>query len=115
MGDIDHMIEGERIALGYPKEWLMAVGFHDYPSTLPPRSAMDAHHADGTDESTDDDEKKNGDDSATLGKGALARLAMWGNHERAGGVWLGDTLRRALARILRSFADRIAPKAGPVS
>ena len=78
MGDIDHMIEGERIALGYPQEWLKAVGFHDYPSTLPPRSVMDGHHADGNfGESTSGDEK-NGEDGVALGKGAQARLAMRG-------------------------------------
>ncbi|GAX81201.1 hypothetical protein CEUSTIGMA_g8633.t1 [Chlamydomonas eustigma] len=37
LGDIEGtLLEGDRLAPGYPKEWLQAVGFQDYPTTRPP-------------------------------------------------------------------------------
>ncbi len=35
--------EGERASPGYPQDWLRAVGFDAYPSTLPPMTTQHAH------------------------------------------------------------------------
>jgi len=104
MGDIDHMIEGDRIVPGYPKEWLVAVGFHNYPATLPPRF-HDGHA----------DEDDRGEDRGD--RGDQGRAVWAGPHQQSsnGGVaWIRDALRRSLAGLLRRLADRIAPADSPI-
>ena len=86
--------EGDRQSLGYPADWLRAVGFHSYPATLPP-GAQPAEA--GGKEEEDEGEVKEQRDSHHH------------HHHRHGGCNCSvGRVRCAVARLLRHMAKLVA-------
>ena len=85
----------------------MAVGFHSYPTTLPPRTILDLVKS-ANNETT----------SAAGGQSArLAMLKVYPLHNEGGGAaWASQAfgaVRKSMANVLRRLADSISPDIEP--
>ena len=123
LGPIDAMLEGDRLAPGYPRDWLIAAGFHNYPATHPPVLHLEGGSAatDGSNMAAAAGRAQQGGISST-DKGAfgyhLGRLSSslpmdGASHDDSGrnAGWEGllRSLRRVVSGLLRDVADWVAP------
>ena len=123
LGPIEAMQEGDRLAPGYPRDWLIAAGFHNYPATHPPVLHLEGGSAatDGSNMAAAAGRAQQGGISST-DKGAfgyhLGRLSSslpmdGASHDDSGrnAGWEGllRSLRRVVSGLLRDVADWVAP------
>ena len=123
LGPIEAMQEGDRLAPGYPRDWLIAAGFHNYPATHPPVLHIEGGSAatDGSNMAAAAGRAQQGGISST-DKGAfgyhLGRLSSslpmdGASHDDSGrnAGWEGllRSLRRVVSGLLRDVADWVAP------